>query len=61
MMEVHLDDLLVKSLDKADHIIHLQEAFEVLRHHKMMLNPTKCTFGLGSGKFVGLMVSKRGI
>ena len=60
-MEVYVDDMLVKSLDKADHISHLQEAFEVLRHHKMMLNPAKCAFGVGSGKFLGLMVSKRGI
>ncbi|XP_063941291.1 uncharacterized protein LOC135149494 [Daucus carota subsp. sativus] len=27
----------------------------------MMLNPAKCAFGVGSGKFLGLMVSKRGI
>ena len=60
-MEVYVDDMLVKSLDKADHIKHLQEAFEVLRHHKMMLNPAKCAFGVGSGKFLGLMVSQRGI
>ncbi|XP_074377026.1 uncharacterized protein LOC141718544 [Apium graveolens] len=51
--------MLVKSLRKVDHISHLREAFEVLRHHKMMLNPAKCTFGVGSGKFLGLMVSKR--
>ncbi|KAL8090177.1 hypothetical protein AgCh_039589 [Apium graveolens] len=60
-MEVYVDDMLVKSLVKTDHITHLREAFEVLRHHKMMLNPTKCAFGVGSGKFLGLMVSKRGI
>ena len=60
-MEVYVDDMLVKSLDKADHVEHLREAFQVLRHHKMMLNPTKCAFGVGSGKFLGLMVSKRGI
>ena len=55
-MDVYVYDMLVKSLDKADHISHLQEAFEVLSHHKMMLNPTKCAFGVGSGKFCGLMV-----
>ena len=60
-MEVYIDDMLVKILDRADHIKHLQEAFEVLRHHKMMLNPAKCDFGVGSGKFLGWMVSKRGI
>ena len=59
--EVYVDDILVKSLDKADHLQHLKEAFEVLRTHKMMLNPAKCAFGVGSGKFLGLMVSKRGI
>ena len=60
-MEVYVDDMLVKSLDKADHFAHLSEAFEVLRYHKMMLNPAKCAFGVGSGKFLGMMVSKRGI
>ncbi|XP_063942737.1 uncharacterized protein LOC135150384 [Daucus carota subsp. sativus] len=60
-MEVYVDDMLVKSLNKADHLEHLREAFEVLRTHKMMLNPAKCAFGVGSGKFLGLMVSKRGI
>ncbi|KAL8088405.1 hypothetical protein AgCh_038254 [Apium graveolens] len=38
-----------------------REALEVLRYHKMMLNPTKCAFGVESGNFLGLMVSKRGI
>ena len=52
-MEVYVDDMLVKSLDKADHVKHLREAFEVLRHHKMMLNPAKCAFGVGSGNFFG--------
>ena len=60
-MEVYVDDMLVKCLVKTDHITHLREAFEVLRYHKMMLNPTKCAFRVGSGKFLGLMVSKRGI
>ena len=60
-MEVYVNDMLVKSLDRAYHINHLREAFELLRYHKMMLNPAKCAFGVGSGKFLGLMVSKRGI
>ena len=60
-MEVYVDDMLVKSLNKSDHIKHLKEAFEVLKSHKMMLNPAKCTFSVGSGKILGLMVLKRGI
>ncbi|XP_074373845.1 uncharacterized protein LOC141714212 [Apium graveolens] len=50
-MEVYVDDMLVKILSKADYINHLREAFEVLRHHKMMLNPAKSAFGVGSGNF----------
>ncbi|XP_074373990.1 uncharacterized protein LOC141714369 [Apium graveolens] len=60
-MEVYVDYMLIKSLAKADHINYLKEAFEVLRHHKMMLNPSKCAFGVGSRKFLGHMVSKKGI
>ena len=60
-MEVYVDDMLVKILNKADHLEHLKEAIEVLRTHKMLLNPAKSAFGVGSGKFLGLMVSKRGI
>ncbi|XP_074374369.1 uncharacterized protein LOC141714769 [Apium graveolens] len=60
-MKVYVDDMLVKILSKADHIKHLGEAFEVLRHYKMMLNPAKCAFRLGSRKFSGHMVSNRGI
>ncbi|XP_074327716.1 putative mitochondrial protein AtMg00860 [Apium graveolens] len=60
-MEVYVDDILVKILSKVDHISHLEEAFKVPRHQKMMLNHTKCAFGAGSGNFLGHMVSKRGI
>ncbi|XP_059629793.1 uncharacterized protein LOC132272716 [Cornus florida] len=38
-----------------------QETFEVLKRHKMKLNPNKCAFGVSSGKFLGYMVSRRGI
>ncbi|XP_074346953.1 uncharacterized protein LOC141685768 [Apium graveolens] len=60
-MEVYIDIMLVKSLSKADHISHLREVFEVLRHHKIMLNLAKCAFGIRSEFFFGHMVSKRGI
>ncbi|GFY88915.1 hypothetical protein Acr_06g0008550 [Actinidia rufa] len=60
-MEVYIDDMLVKSLRSSDHIAHLEEAFGILRHHRMMLNPSKCIFGVSSGKFLGFLVTKRGI
>jgi hypothetical protein len=60
-VEVYVDDMLVKSIQAAGHIADLRETFETLRNHKMKLNPAKCTFGVSSGKFLGFMVSQRGI
>jgi hypothetical protein len=60
-MEVYVDDILVKSLTTGGHIADLAEAFENLRRYRMKLNPQKCAFGVDSGKFLGFMVSHRGI
>ena len=60
-MEVYVDDMLVKSLDEGSHLDDLQETFETLRRYKMKLNPSKCAFGVSSGKFLGFMVSQRRI
>ena len=60
-VEVYVDDMLVKSLDEGSHLDDLEEIFETLRRYKMKLNPSKCAFGVSSGKFLGFMVSQRGI
>nr|XP_016513555.1 PREDICTED: RNA-directed DNA polymerase homolog [Nicotiana tabacum] len=60
-MEVYIDDMLVKSAKKEDHIGHLKEAFEILRQYGMKLNPEKCAFGVTSRKFLGFLVSQMGI
>ncbi|XP_019256434.1 PREDICTED: uncharacterized protein LOC109234841 [Nicotiana attenuata] len=56
-----VDDMLVKSKRKEDHIDHLKEAFDILRRYGMKLNLKKCAFGVTSGKFLGFLVSQRGI
>ena len=60
-MEVYIDDMLVKSLLAEQHLDHLRQAFEVLQKYGMKLNPTKCSFGVTAGKFLGYMVTQRGI
>ncbi|XP_077249343.1 uncharacterized protein LOC143888832 [Tasmannia lanceolata] len=60
-MEVYVDDMLVKSRSAQDHVSDLKETFQVLKKHSMKLNPTKCTFGVGSGKFLGFMVPRSAI
>ena len=60
-MEVYIDDMLVKSKERPDHKKHLQETFELLRTYGMKLNPLKCAFRVSLGKFLGFMVTQRGI
>ncbi|KAL2226355.1 UNVERIFIED_CONTAM: hypothetical protein Sindi_1994200 [Sesamum indicum] len=61
IMEVYVDDMLVKSKRSQDHLANLVQAFGIMRSYGMKLNPNKCTFGVGGGKFLGYMVSDRGI
>ena len=60
-MEVYVDDMLVKSREAKTHLANLQEAFDTLRRYKMKLNLVKCLFGVSSEKFLGFMVSQKGI
>jgi hypothetical protein len=60
-MEIYIDDMVVKSRTSQNHLKDLTETFRVLRLHKLRLNASKCVFGVGSGKFLGFMVSHRGI
>jgi hypothetical protein len=53
--------MLVRSIQATEHIADLEETFHTLRKHQMKLNPTKCAFGVSSGKFLGFLVSHRGI
>ena len=60
-VQVYVDDMLVKSLRENNHLDDLQEMFDTLRSYNMKLNPSKCVFGVIAGKFLGFMVSQRGI
>ena len=60
-VEVYVDDMIVKSRDRADHLAALERFFERIRQFRLRLNPKKCTFGVTSRKLLGYMVSERGI
>ena len=60
-IQVYVDNMLVKSLHEDDHLDDLRETFDTLRSYNMKLNPNKCAFGVTAGKFLGFMVSQRGI
>ena len=60
-VEVYIDDMVMKSKLVSEHLADLTSIFEVLREHKLRLNASKCSFGMGSGKFLGYIVTHRGI
>ena len=60
-IEIYIDDMVVKSKVEFEHINDLGNIFEILRRHKLRLNASKCSFGVGSGKFLGYIVTHRGI
>ena len=59
-IEVYIDDMVVKSKLVFEHVMDLTSIFEILREHKLRLNTSKCSFGVGLGKFLGYMVTHRG-
>ena len=60
-IEIYVDDMVVKSKAVSEHLGDLGSTFNVLRKHKLRLNASKCSFGVGLGKFLGYMVTHRGI
>jgi len=60
-VECYIDDLVVKSKKRIDHIQDLCLIFERLRRCQLKMNPLKCTFGVSSEKFLGFVVHHRGI
>ncbi|KAL0431407.1 UNVERIFIED_CONTAM: Retrovirus-related Pol polyprotein from transposon [Sesamum radiatum] len=60
-VEVYVDDMLVKSKKAEEHVEDLEETFSVLRKYKLKLNPAKYAFGVQGGRFLGFMVTQRGI
>ena len=60
-IKIYIDDMVVKSKMVSEHLEDLRTIFEILRNHKLLLNASKCSFGMGLGKFLGYMVTYRGI
>jgi hypothetical protein len=57
----YLDDIVVASKSKEDHLANLAETFANMHDARLRLNPEKCVFGVRQGKILGYLVSHRGI
>ena len=60
-LEDCVDDIVVKSKKREEHVQVLKKVFERCRTFKLRMNPLKCTFGVSLGKFLGFLVHSRGI
>nr|KYP74292.1 Retrovirus-related Pol polyprotein from transposon 297 family [Cajanus cajan] len=60
-VEAYVDDMVVKSPSVCRHFFDLQESFDTLVRYQLKLNPAKCSFGVQAGKFLGFLLTHRGI
>ncbi|KAL0368375.1 UNVERIFIED_CONTAM: hypothetical protein Scaly_1056400 [Sesamum calycinum] len=60
-VECYVDDLVVKTKKRGEHLADLQIVFDRLRKYNLKMNPLKCAFGVTSGKFLSFIVRHRGI
>ncbi|KAL2486221.1 Integrase catalytic domain-containing protein [Abeliophyllum distichum] len=61
VIEAYVDDMVVKSAESKDHVTDLHKVFNVSRQNKLKLNLEKCVFVAAWGKFLGFMITQRGI
>jgi hypothetical protein len=61
VLEIYIDDVVVKLADFEGHLADLQLAFERMRKYGLKMNPLKCVFGVSAGRFIGFVVHERGI
>ena len=61
IIEVYIDDVVVKSKSCRTHLDDLRQAFLRMHQHNLKMNPAKCVFGVSTGNFLGFLVHHRGI
>ena len=60
-IEDYVDDIVVKSKTKGDHLAILRKVFERCQLYKLRMNPLKCAFGVTARKFLGFLIYQKGI
>jgi hypothetical protein len=61
LMEVYIDDLVIKSADFDEHLADLRVVFERMEKYNLKMNPLKCAFGVTPGMFLGFVVHEKGL
>uniref|UniRef100_A0A2N9F6K1 Uncharacterized protein n=1 Tax=Fagus sylvatica TaxID=28930 RepID=A0A2N9F6K1_FAGSY len=61
IVQCYVNDLVVKTRKREEHIRDLRIIFNRLKKYQLKMNPLKCAFGVTSGKFLGFIIQHRGI
>jgi hypothetical protein len=61
IVEVYIDDTVVKLAGLKCHLPDLRLAFENMRQYGVKMNPLKCAFGASASTFLGFMIHEHGI
>jgi hypothetical protein len=61
VLEIYIDDVIVKSDSMDNHLANLRLALERMRRYGLKMNPLKCVFGVLAGKFLGFIIHEHGI
>ena len=60
-LEVYIDGMLIKSRSLDNHLADLKDNFIIMKNNKVRINLAKYVFEVTVGKFLGFMLTKRGI
>ena len=61
ILEVYIDDIVIKSAGLGNHLADLRMALERMRRYGLKMNPLKCVFGVSAGNFLGFIICEKGI
>jgi hypothetical protein len=61
VLEIYIDDIVVKSVGMQEHFADLCLAVERMRKYRLKMNPLKCAFGVSTCKFLGFIMHEAGI
>jgi hypothetical protein len=61
ILQVYIDDLVIKSTGFDSHVVGLKVVFKRMRQYRLKMNPLKCAFGVSTGRFLGFVVHEKGI
>jgi hypothetical protein len=61
VLEIYIDDVIVKSDSMNNHLADLRLALERMHWHGLKMNPLKCAFGVSVGNFLKFIIHEHGI